>query len=264
MRLFHKPDDYEAFERALAEGFERYPVDLLTYCVMPNHWHLVVRPEQIVALGRWVGWIGVTHVRRHHEHYHSRGGGHFYQGRFKSFPVAEDEYSGAVPLRRSEPPPGRIGRAGRTVARKLNVVDANRPGTGIAVGGVAFAAVEELGGRVKGKPNEEQLDTLRTCVHTRASVGPAQRTGPWPAAGGPQRAAPEPGKNPSNQVIPLFFVEELRGMGQWKAERGATRHAADCVQRGASRGPPNYPDHGPAWGLSSPCAAAGRPRKNPQ
>jgi hypothetical protein len=35
MRLFHKAGDYEAFERVLAEGLERYPVDLLTYCVMP-------------------------------------------------------------------------------------------------------------------------------------------------------------------------------------------------------------------------------------
>ena len=39
-----------------------------------------------------MGWVGVTHVRRHHEHYHNRGGGHLYQGRFKSFPVAEDDY----------------------------------------------------------------------------------------------------------------------------------------------------------------------------
>ncbi len=92
MRLFHKPADYDAFEQVLAEGLERYPVDLLTYCVMPNHWHLVARPETAEALGRWMGWVGVTHVRRHHAHYHRRGGGHLYQGRFKSFPVASDEY----------------------------------------------------------------------------------------------------------------------------------------------------------------------------
>ena len=92
MRLFHKAGDYEAFERVLAEGLERYPVKLLTYCVMPNHWHLVVRPDTDEALGRLMGWVGVTHVRRHHEHYQSRGGGHLYQGRFKSFPVAEDDY----------------------------------------------------------------------------------------------------------------------------------------------------------------------------
>jgi len=52
----------------------------------------LVRPKTDDALGRWLGWVGVTHVRRHHEHYHTRGGGHLYQGRFKSFPVAEDEY----------------------------------------------------------------------------------------------------------------------------------------------------------------------------
>ena len=91
-RIFHKPEDFEAFERVLAEGLQRYPVELLTYCVMPNHWHLVVRPKTDHALGRWMGWVGVTHVRRYHEHYHSRGGGHLYQGRFKSFPVAEDDY----------------------------------------------------------------------------------------------------------------------------------------------------------------------------
>jgi putative transposase len=92
MRLFHKDADYAAFERVLSEGLERYPVELFTFCLMRNHWHLVVRPKTDEALGRLMGWIGVTHVRRHHEHYHTRGGGHLYQGRFKSFPVAEDDY----------------------------------------------------------------------------------------------------------------------------------------------------------------------------
>jgi putative transposase len=92
MRLFHKAGDYEAFERVLAESMERYPIQLFTYSILPNHWHLVVRPKTDEALGRWMGWVGVTHVRRHHEHYHCRGQGHLYQGRFKSFPVAEDEY----------------------------------------------------------------------------------------------------------------------------------------------------------------------------
>ncbi len=92
MRLFHKPEDYAAFESVLDEALARYPVELLTYCVMPNHWHLVVRPGTNEALSRWLGWVGVTHVRRHHQHYHRRGGGHLYQGQFKSFPVSSDEH----------------------------------------------------------------------------------------------------------------------------------------------------------------------------
>jgi putative transposase len=89
-RLFHKDADFAAFERVLAEGLERYPVDLLAYCLMSNHWHLVLRPQRADALGRLMGWVGVTHVRRHHEHHRTRGGGHLYQGRFKSFPVQDD------------------------------------------------------------------------------------------------------------------------------------------------------------------------------
>ena len=91
MRIFHKAGDFAAFERVLAEGLERYPVELFTYCLMSNNLHLVVRPTSDKALARWMGWAGVTHVRRYHERYHSRGGGHLYQGRFKSFPVQEDD-----------------------------------------------------------------------------------------------------------------------------------------------------------------------------
>ena len=29
MRIFHKPGDFEAFERVLGEGLQRYPVELL-------------------------------------------------------------------------------------------------------------------------------------------------------------------------------------------------------------------------------------------
>ena len=37
-------------------------------------------------------WLTVTHVRRWHAHHHSAGTGPIYQGRFKSFPVQEDEH----------------------------------------------------------------------------------------------------------------------------------------------------------------------------
>jgi putative transposase len=88
--LFRKPEDFEAFERVLAEGLSRYPVDLLTWCLMGNHWHLVLRPRTDEALGDLMRWVGVTHVRRHHAHHHTSGGGHLYQGRYKSFPVQDD------------------------------------------------------------------------------------------------------------------------------------------------------------------------------
>src|SRR5437660_7839987 len=90
--LFRKDGDYEAFERVLAEAQVQVPMRLLSYCVLPNHWHLVLWPEADGALSRFVGWLTLTHTQRWHAHYHNAGTGHLYQGRFKSFPVQADEH----------------------------------------------------------------------------------------------------------------------------------------------------------------------------
>ncbi len=50
MQVFPKDPDYETFEQVLTEGLGRYPVQLFTYCLMPNHWHMVVRPQTDEAL----------------------------------------------------------------------------------------------------------------------------------------------------------------------------------------------------------------------
>jgi putative transposase len=92
LTLFRTDGDFAAFERVLGEGLARYPVDLLTYCLMGNHWHLVVVPRAAGALADLMRWVGVTHVRRHHAAHRTRGGGHLYQGRYKSFPVQCDRH----------------------------------------------------------------------------------------------------------------------------------------------------------------------------
>jgi putative transposase len=92
MTIFEKAEDYAAFERVLEEAVQRTKMRLLAYCVLPNHWHLVVWPEEDGALSRFVGWLTLTHTQRWHAHRHSTGSGHVYQGRFKSFPVQDDAH----------------------------------------------------------------------------------------------------------------------------------------------------------------------------
>jgi len=92
MTIFDDPADYEAFEKVLAEGVERTATRLLAYCLMPNHWHLLVWPRKEGELSRFVGWLTLTHTQRWHAHRRSTGCGHVYQGRFKSFPVEKDEH----------------------------------------------------------------------------------------------------------------------------------------------------------------------------
>ena len=88
--IFLKDGDYAAFLRLLIEGRRNAAVDVFGYCLMPNHWHLVVRPRGDRDLAAYLGWVSNTHVKRYRQHYQDAGLGHLYQGRYKSFPVQDD------------------------------------------------------------------------------------------------------------------------------------------------------------------------------
>ena len=90
--LFESPQDYQLWENVLLEAREQVPVRILAYCVMPNHWHLVVWPRHDGDLSRFMAWLTLTHTQRWHAQHQSVGTGHLYQGRFKSFPVQTDEH----------------------------------------------------------------------------------------------------------------------------------------------------------------------------
>ncbi|HVX86674.1 MAG TPA: transposase [Phycisphaerae bacterium] len=94
-RLFRKPGDYAAFETVLEQAVARTPVRLLTYVLMPTHFHLVLwpAPGQESSISDFMRWLQLTHTQRWHAHYHSFGAGHLYQGRFKSFPVQSDGHT---------------------------------------------------------------------------------------------------------------------------------------------------------------------------
>jgi putative transposase len=90
--IFKKPEDYDAFERILGEGLQRYPCRILSYQLMPNHWHFVLQPAEDGAMSNFLRWVTLTHTQRYHAHNGTSGEGHVYQGRFKSFPIQDDDH----------------------------------------------------------------------------------------------------------------------------------------------------------------------------
>lgn len=89
-QVFLCEDDYRVFVDLLRAAKERYPLHLYGYCLMPNHFHLLVKPEKGEDLSRWMQWLMTSHVRRHHRVY--RTSGHIWQGRYKSFLVQDADY----------------------------------------------------------------------------------------------------------------------------------------------------------------------------
>jgi putative transposase len=91
-RLFDNDDEYLGFERILAEGLWRIQIALFAYCVMPNHWHLVLSPKADGALSTFMHWITTTHARRWQTTRRLDGQGAVYQGRFRAVPVGGDTH----------------------------------------------------------------------------------------------------------------------------------------------------------------------------
>jgi putative transposase len=69
---------------------------ILAWCVMPNHWHLLLWPQQDGELSNYLRLVTLTHTQRLHAYRASAGTGHVYQGRFKSFVVQNDSHFLAV------------------------------------------------------------------------------------------------------------------------------------------------------------------------
>jgi len=90
--LFRKEADFEAFDRIVREALERHPTRLLAWCLMRNHWHIVIWPREDGELTAFVRWLSHTHAMRWHVAHRTVGCGHLYQGRFKSFPVQRDAH----------------------------------------------------------------------------------------------------------------------------------------------------------------------------
>src|SRR4051794_37118563 len=87
--VFRKEADLRAFLQALADLKERRPFELYGYCLLSNHFHLLIRPRES-TISRIVQSLLVSHTQRYHKHH--RSGGHVWQGRFKSPVIQDDEH----------------------------------------------------------------------------------------------------------------------------------------------------------------------------
>ena len=65
-KIFRKPEEYEAFQSILGEGLDGHDIELFSYQLMPNHWHLVIRCRVDGKMSRFLRWVTATHTMRYH------------------------------------------------------------------------------------------------------------------------------------------------------------------------------------------------------
>src|SRR3989338_5691861 len=86
---FREKRDYQKFLELLGKMTKRYPMRVLSYVLMRNHYHLLVKIDR-PCLSKAIHWLGVSYTVWFNW-IHGRTG-HLFQGRFKSFVVEEEDY----------------------------------------------------------------------------------------------------------------------------------------------------------------------------
>jgi putative transposase len=88
--IFRCDADYLGFVGAMTEAGERTVVRLMSFNLMPNHFHLVLWPYQGVEISTYMQVLMNVHLRDLLPRHSLRGLGHVYQGRYRNHLVHND------------------------------------------------------------------------------------------------------------------------------------------------------------------------------
>lgn len=88
-RLFKSQRDHEKFLQYLEKAAERFGLIIHTYCLMGNHYHLLVETPE-ANLSATIQWLNVSYAIYFNRKQNRIG--HLFQGRFKAILIEADAY----------------------------------------------------------------------------------------------------------------------------------------------------------------------------
>jgi putative transposase len=176
--VFADDGDHEAFVESLRVAKGLYPFALFGYCLMSNHFHLLLRPGPGQSISRILQSVTVAHTWRHHKWHGSSG--HVWQGRFKS-PVIQDDGHLLVVLRYIEANPVRAGMVADPGDYRWSSYGQDGPGL-IDTLLDGFPEWEHLGpteaerrrrwrAKVRGAQKRDELTAVRDSLRTGRPLG---------------------------------------------------------------------------------------------
>ena len=89
INIFHDEHYFEAFLQTLSEAHQRFGLEVLCYCLMSNHYHLLVKTPE-ANLGRAMRHINGVYTQRYNRMHKTDGS--LFRGRYKAICVEEDSY----------------------------------------------------------------------------------------------------------------------------------------------------------------------------
>jgi len=88
-KVFFNETDYSEYLKLLSNYSQRFKVDILAYCLMPNHVHLIATPHQDGSLAQAIGETHRNYTR--FINFRENWRGYLWQGRFSSY-ILDERY----------------------------------------------------------------------------------------------------------------------------------------------------------------------------
>ncbi len=87
--VFLEPQDYDFFSNLLLKLTKEYDIIIHAYCLMTNHYHLLLETKQI-NLSKAMQFVNDKYAKYFNKKYTRSG--HLWQGRYKSYPLFDDAH----------------------------------------------------------------------------------------------------------------------------------------------------------------------------
>ena len=88
--VFISKDDHSHFLNLLLAAVRRFDISLFHYCLMPNHFHFLLRIQAKEDMSSFMHWLQLGYARYFKSHYKTTG--HIFEERFRSPRISEESY----------------------------------------------------------------------------------------------------------------------------------------------------------------------------
>jgi putative transposase len=73
LRLFYNEEDYEYLLQAFVKRINKIPAGVFSYCLMPNHYHFLIRQESACELYRLFNYTFISYTKYYNKRYNRKG-----------------------------------------------------------------------------------------------------------------------------------------------------------------------------------------------
>jgi putative transposase len=172
--VFREDEDYQHFVDLLDMGRERFAIEMLGHCVMPNHFHLLLRPAVDNALSAYMQWVTCRYACDLRHRTDTVGHGHVFQRRFWSAPVDGFEHYLAV-LRYIEANPIRARLVARAEEWRWSSLAEHLSASSGPMANSTFALPADWRELVNLPQGATVLEKIRLAIARRSGRPPADR-----------------------------------------------------------------------------------------